>query len=513
MITGIATQEGTLRLAQANPLQTYNQLGSFGVWISQVGYGAYRIEESDERHHQSLCKSILEGINLIDTSAMYTNGSSEKVIGNVLSALISEEKIAREQVVVISKAGIVQGEDYQLSIAKGGEEAPYPDWISTPNGFSLCIHPEYLEDQLTRSLERLQLSTLDGYLLHNPEYYLMWAKMNKVDEQEASQEFLRRMELAFRHLEQEVERGRIQCYGVSSNTFPIKSTEYEFTPLEKLWEIAESISPNHHFKIVQFPFNLIETGAFLEKNQTDNRGVLQFTQEKQLGVITNRSFDVIQREKAFRLTEVKWDPAQQLDDKKANQLVMASIEEVEEAEDVFIEELLPALELAEEEQKKIRQKVTTGILIRKYWKKLYSSFNVKTTETSFFLPAVDELENLLAELGKLDAPVQAWISFYRATVVQTIEAMNFYYMPKDYQRVQEIKQQVAQLDPAWGAAETLSQLAVRILRATPEVHCALVGMRRENYVEDVLAELRKPLDLSMSETEWQKLTDRLQQVI
>ena len=34
-----------------------------------------------------------------------------------------------------------------------------------------CLHPEFLQDQLTRSLDRLQLETLDVCLLHNPEYF------------------------------------------------------------------------------------------------------------------------------------------------------------------------------------------------------------------------------------------------------------------------------------------------------------------------------------------------------
>ena len=37
------------------------------------------------------------------------------------------------------------------------------------------MHPDFLRDQLTDSLERLQLETMDVYLLHNPEYYIEWA--------------------------------------------------------------------------------------------------------------------------------------------------------------------------------------------------------------------------------------------------------------------------------------------------------------------------------------------------
>ena len=47
-----------------------------------------------------------------------------------------------------------------------------PDTVHYGPGIKHCIHPAFMEDQLTRALERSSLSYLDVYLLHNPEYYL-----------------------------------------------------------------------------------------------------------------------------------------------------------------------------------------------------------------------------------------------------------------------------------------------------------------------------------------------------
>lgn len=55
------------------------------------------------------------------------------------------------------------------------------------------IHPIFLEDQLNRSLQNLNLSSLDLYYLHNPyEMYGSWVEMD---------EFMNRLGKAFEFLE------------------------------------------------------------------------------------------------------------------------------------------------------------------------------------------------------------------------------------------------------------------------------------------------------------------------
>jgi aryl-alcohol dehydrogenase-like predicted oxidoreductase len=74
-----------------------------------------------------------------------------------------------------------------------------------------CLSAPWIEQQLTQTLARLNLETLDVYLLHNPEHYLQPAK--------SLQQFDACLEEAFTCLEKEVARGRIQFYGVSSNAW------------------------------------------------------------------------------------------------------------------------------------------------------------------------------------------------------------------------------------------------------------------------------------------------------
>jgi aryl-alcohol dehydrogenase-like predicted oxidoreductase len=51
--------------------------------------------------------ALLGGVNLIDTSTNYADGSSETYIGNVLA------RHRREELIVISKVGHVQGHQFE----------------------------------------------------------------------------------------------------------------------------------------------------------------------------------------------------------------------------------------------------------------------------------------------------------------------------------------------------------------------------------------------------------------
>ncbi len=68
-----------------------------------------------------------------------------------------------------------------------------------------------------------------------------------------------------------------------------------------------------------------------------------------------------------------------------------------------------------------------------------------------------------------------------------------------------IKSWIASVDPLWGGAKSLSQMAVRALRSTAGVTCVLVGMRQEKYVDDVLRELVEPIEAGERDESWQAL--------
>jgi hypothetical protein len=167
---GAASVEGTRRYAQRAidqgiPASAYRGLGRTGLVNSSLGFGSYRIDDRTPEHASALDKALLSGVNLIDTSTNYTDGSSESCIGNVLA------RQQREELIVVSKVGYVQGQTLATARTREQRGSAFPEMVKYTEGCWHCIHPEFLADQLGRSLGRLRVEKVDVYLLHNPEYF------------------------------------------------------------------------------------------------------------------------------------------------------------------------------------------------------------------------------------------------------------------------------------------------------------------------------------------------------
>jgi hypothetical protein len=192
-----------------------------------------------------------------------------------------------------------------------------------------------------------------------PEYYLSWASKTGVSLEEARPKYYSRIEQAFQQLETEVERGRIRFYGISSNTFPSPADDPEFTSLEKVWGIAQSLSPEHHFRLIQLPMNLFETGGITERNQSNGRSVLQFAQEKQIGVLINRPLNAIIANRLIRLAEVQ--AVQAVSTEEISQL----IDDLIHSEEVLKREILPEFSLTPSLQAQVVEQVALGGVLKR----------------------------------------------------------------------------------------------------------------------------------------------------
>lgn len=503
MITGHATIEGTKRYADKHAELRYNALNGTGLTVAEAGFGCYRVTVDDLVHRQALEKALREGINLIDTSANYWDGDSELLVGEVLAELTGAGELARDEVVVVSKAGYLQGLNYSLSQQRKQEGRPFPDLVEYGKGLEHCIHPEFLEDQLTRSLERMQLETLDVYLLHNPEYYLSWAKKAGVPVEAAREEYYRRIELAFRHLEEEVARGRIRRYGISSNTFPAAAESPEFTSLERVWAIAESVSADHHFRVIQFPMNLLETGAATERNQRDGAGtVLEFVREKRLGVLINRPLNAFGGGSLIRLAE-----AIKPDDAPVEE-IPSRIEELLGLEASLQRTLLPQMGLEEAEQSEIAEKLVIGKLLNEHWRQFNSAEHWMDAVSRILVPMLQTGMRALAGRADESGEIEPWVKSYMDKVNALFPLVTTHYQRLDYEEKQAFKQRLADLDPEWKAAGSLSRIALRALRSTEGITTVLVGMRQARYVEDVLAELRQDVPVTDRRASWHKAKTR-----
>ncbi|MDE2058694.1 MAG: DUF255 domain-containing protein [candidate division NC10 bacterium] len=304
-LAGHATEAGTAAYAARFASSGYTALGLTGLITSKLGFGGYRIDDDTREHYEALKKALLEGCNLIDTSTNYMDGGSERCVGAVLGELARAGKLRREEVVVVSKIGYVQGENLELAQQREAAGAPFPEMVKYMDGCWHCIHPEFLRDQLERSLTRLQLDTLDVCLLHNPEYFLTDTKhRGHGDLESARDEFYRRLREAFAFLETQAAAGTIRWYGVSSNTAVSPAVDPEATSLTRMLAAArEAGGPDHRFRILQLPINLFEAGALLTRNNgPDNKQtVLETASAAGTGVLVNRPLNAIVGNRMVRL--------------------------------------------------------------------------------------------------------------------------------------------------------------------------------------------------------------------
>ncbi|MCA9935145.1 MAG: aldo/keto reductase [Ardenticatenaceae bacterium] len=503
-IPGKATPTSTQTYAAKFSQLHYRPLNNWAV--SEAGFGSYRIDPDVEPHRAALTHALRSGVNLIDTSSNYADGGSETIIGQVLGGLLADGTLAREQLVVVSKVGYLQGQALELSQQRKADGDPFPDLVEYADHLEHCIHPDFIADQLTRSLERLNLKTLDVYLLHNPEYYLGWAHQAGIPADEAESEYYRRLALALRHLEAEVDAGRIQCYGVSSNTFPVPVSDPQFTSLTKLLAIADDIEREngrpHHFRVVQFPMNLFESEAITQPNQPGEKAVLETAHEAGLGVLINRPLNAIQDNAVTRLADV---PAPAYPASKFE--VSTTVDMSVRVERILQDEILPALPLDDETRQQVLEYMAVGIMLQGQWRAFGTYHNWRDVRSRFILPRARSGTQFLANIENPPVNVDSWLEGYVNSLNTMLAAVTSYYQGDGHKLAQAIREKAVAADADW-AAGTLSQTAVRALRSTLGVTAVLIGMRQQAYVDDVLHDLRNPVTQQDRRAAWQEMAQK-----
>lgn len=269
-----------------------------------VGFGSYRISIRSKEHRAALEHALAEGCPLIDTSSNYTDGESEELIGSVLAGHPEWRPI------LVTKAGYIQGKNLSVLAGLNSNGKALDDLVDLGPELKHSIHPEFLEAQIDLSLQRLKKESVDFFLLHNPEYYF---KTNG-----ATQDvYYSRIQKAFAYLEEEVQKGRIKAYGISSNTFILPLNHPEVTDLNKVLEAAREIKATN-FKAIQFPFNLIEIGALEKYGEYGDHNLLETAKLHGLLTLTNRPLNAFSNDQLVRLATYEFMTAN-FDETKAEE--------------------------------------------------------------------------------------------------------------------------------------------------------------------------------------------------
>jgi uncharacterized protein YyaL (SSP411 family)/aryl-alcohol dehydrogenase-like predicted oxidoreductase len=500
-LPGRAAAAGTARYASRFAAPGYVPFGTTGLTVSRVGFGGYRIHDEAEEHREALVRALLGGINLIDTSTNYMDGRSERLAGSVIQELVRTGDLDRDELVVVSKIGYVQGNNYELARTREAQGDPFPEMVKLEDGLWHCIHPDFLQDQLQRALDRLELDTLDVCLLHNPEYSLIQAARSDQPLAQARTEFRHRLERAFAYLEDAVAEGRLGWYGVSSNTVTAPPSSPGATSFSDMLDTAHRVGGvDHHFRVLQLPLNLFEADAVFERNSgsDDSRTVLRAAQANSVAVLVNRPLNAFVHGQLIRLAEVEVDD-------EAIDFAM-QLERVAGLEKAYREAIAPHIEVQ-------GRAANPADFFR--WTEPLQAASAEIPSLEQWAQIVGQITARVRRLATLlDQHLEGELAGHWASWRER-------YFPELDRLMRELRRQAAERARAWNAAvsaaidpllpeerrgETLSRKALWTVASTPGVTTVLNGMRRVEYVEDALGILAWP-DLENVEVVYRAMTN------
>ena len=499
LLSGQATAQGTAtyasrmlsRSGQAGLAQGLTTLGTTGLTTTRIGFGTYRVDTQHAEHRDALKLAVRTSCNLIDTSTNYTDGDSERLVGSVLRELAASGDIRREEIIIVSKIGYIQGQNLKLAEAKERSGRPYPELVKYGDGIWHCMHPEFLADQLALSLDRLGLTTLDVCLLHNPEYFLLEAQHRGVSNlDKVRAEFYDRLQRAFAYLESQVAAGRLQYYGVSSNTVASPADDPEGTSLTLMVQAADTAarslgSSTHHFQVLQCPMNLFESGpaAILNSGPSGTLTVLDYARRHNIAVLVNRPLNaMVARNKMLRLAEF---PLEATSIDRDRQLDI-----VEALEQEYRTSLAPNIQSTGTETAPSDYFPWSGEL-RRVLPQIQGLEQWEQIEHQRIAPQVNRVLQLLSRQlsGTTAEQWEQWRQRYIPELLTLLRAFRQEATRRSRAQTERIAHTIDPLLPDAPLTATLSQKMCWILSSTPGVTCVLNGMRTPAYVEDSLAVL------------------------
>jgi aryl-alcohol dehydrogenase-like predicted oxidoreductase len=455
------------------PDSTRRPLGKLPARVSPVGFGGYRVDDRVDRHREALRLALLSGVNLVDTSTNYGDGHSELLVGKVLREMAAAGEVAREEVVVVTKAGYVQGQNLRDAHQRRKLGDPWPEMTEYARDCWHCISPPFLKDQLSASLGRLAMPKVDLLLLHNPEYFLADAEHRNMPLAEARDTFYDRMGRAFQQLEKEVAAGRIGAYGVSSNTFVVPHGKADAVDLLRLLDLA-----GPRFAAIQLPMNPVELGAREPIHTTDGRSVLDVAREHGLAVLVNRPLNGFRQGRLHRFASVG-APFPPVPSPAPDALAR-----LRSAEEEFALVYAPRLSV-ENGVAPPEELLAVSPLLGEFEKRGLDLGTFREVWDDVVEPRRTELLAELREVFDRDADFGRWADGWDRTLLEAASTLVARLRPKEEARAAELSELVTR-DLHESPEGTLSQRTLKGLADVPGVTSVLVGMRRPEYVRDVV---------------------------
>ena len=402
--------------------------------MSSFAFGTYRVTDLNPLHIEALKEAIDSGIRLIDTSTNYMDGGAERAIARALESFDYE---VRDAVKIVSKFGYIQG-----SLLAQHKQKPFEDVVEFSENCYHSIAKSFLKGQLDASLKRLNCQKIDCYLIHNPEYFLYEALKKEMDRDDMLDKMYIRLYEAFVGLEEEVLAGRINSYGISSNSFSKPHNHPEFLPYEDLLTLAQKAAQevgnnSHSFTTIELPINILEQLGLK---------CASWAKENGLRVLSNRPLNAQKGELMYRL---------------------ADYDEPKE----YYHALNELLEISENDQLKNLYNLVEQLDINKHkygWIGDYDSFLYGQ-----ILPHIKKaIENVHEDLLEtLLRYIDEFLTYYREMVAFECAKQTHI----------QLKEEFSDCD------KKLQECALEFLLERDEIDYILVGMRKPSYVSEIMA--------------------------
>lgn len=393
-----------------------------------IGAGTYRMNVEVNEHIESLKYAVDKGCRLIDTASNYQKGKSEKLVGEV--------KQLGDNIKIITKAGYLDHED--ISMFKDVS-------FNINNQFYYSFHPSFIGYKIKKSLERFGSSSIDTFLIHNPEYLLpLFGK----------DVFYKMLKKSFEFLEVLVDEKIINNYGISSNTFATYDDPNHIN-IEKIVSIVNEISYQNNFKFIQFPYNLYERKASDKIYFNSQFNLFEFSNFHGIKTIINRPFTGNLNKKPVRIAIYDDIKKNELDadayTKFINSIKNNRVKEIEQTE-VFL-------------------------FLRENWNNFKSE---KLLSLFFEDKIISTLEKNHIDFSN-DEINKSIDLFYDSCLNQIKKRISLYN--------QSIKKKICDKNPEFNEEETYATILCR-LYAKEGADIILTGMRSKKYVDDLIPVLK-----------------------
>ncbi|WP_373599299.1 aldo/keto reductase [Paraclostridium bifermentans] len=242
-----------------NDRYKYSKLG-LGTFIGNFS------DEDSQLFREAIEYALLNGVNFIDTAINYRGMISERDIGFVITKLIQEGKIKRNQFIISSKAGIIPGDGAIMFRPINYMQEKLIDTgilnkedVYIEDTLWLTMNPRYFEYALEISRNHLNLETIDIYYMHELELSMRHY---------GPDEFYKKLKEIVKVYENMVSEGKIREYGMATwDAFQLDPSDEMYISLEKVMEVVESVSKNHNFKHLMIPINSNKRECVENKNQ------------------------------------------------------------------------------------------------------------------------------------------------------------------------------------------------------------------------------------------------------